>query len=650
MASGAAADDGGGGGGGSSGSSGGVVATVANLKLMALRKKARARLLPRSLSEIDGEDRVVELRGYPKSILFEVGGRYGNVVTKTSTRDVRVSWRVVAVNGKPTPSSCVAEELSAAHRKCRKFTVTFRFGDRLPDEAVDAPEDNNDEASETARLAAEEAARRKQKAEEEARLMAEARAAAAAAAKAKAEEEARLKAEAEAAAAKAKAEEEARLKAEAEAAAAAAAAEEEEARLRAVAEAAAAAAALAARAREKDEARLMKAEEEAAVAAAKAEAEAEEARLRAEAEAAEAEAAAAEAERRAAEEKRRAAEEEAALEAARRQQEELAEKLRLAQEEQEEQQRRRQREEEEAAAAAAAEARKAKEEKAVAKAVAKVEKSTGLPSRDSVQDVNAVLLSALTKPKPSKEKEAKKKRKEEKKKRKEAEQEAKRQSTGPCDKCDGPHHTDFCPYFKGKEREKHKDATDEYNRRKKKKERAAAKAAKGSGGGGGGDDSDDSCSDSDSDEEMVVPRSKGRVVKQPGDGSCLFHSLSYGLGGGASARRLRAELEDHIAGHPDEDLNGTPIKDWVLWDSQMSVASYAAKMRDSNDWGGAIEIAVCARLRGVQVDVFEQSSGGGYTRISSFKNSDAAAGKKKPSKTVSVLYGGRCHYDALVVR
>ena len=74
MASGAAADDGGGGGGGSSGSSGGVVATVANLKLMALRKKARARLLPRSLSEIDGEDRVVELRGYPSPSFSRSGG------------------------------------------------------------------------------------------------------------------------------------------------------------------------------------------------------------------------------------------------------------------------------------------------------------------------------------------------------------------------------------------------------------------------------------------------------------------------------------------------------------------------------------------------------------------------------------------------
>ncbi len=33
----------------------------------------------------------------------------------------------------------------------------------------------------------------------------------------------------------------------------------------------------------------------------------------------------------------------------------------------------------------------------------------------------------------------------------------------------------------------------------------------------------------------------GRVVPQPGDGSCLFHSLAYGLGGGASATALRRE-------------------------------------------------------------------------------------------------------------
>ena len=103
---------------------------VAGLKLMALRKKERARLLPRNLNAIFGENRTVECRGYPKAILFEVGGRCGNIVTKTTTKDVRLAWRVVAINGKEIASSTVREVLQATHRSSRKYTVTFRFGDK----------------------------------------------------------------------------------------------------------------------------------------------------------------------------------------------------------------------------------------------------------------------------------------------------------------------------------------------------------------------------------------------------------------------------------------------------------------------------------------------------------------------------------------
>ena len=192
----------------------------------------------------------------------------------------------------------------------------------------------------------------------------------------------------------------------------------------------------------------------------------------------------------------------------------------------------------------------------------------------------------------------------------------------------------------------------------KKEKRATAKATanqqqqKSTDDDSGGGDSDDS----DDEESLDIPANKATVVRQPGDGSCLFHSMSYGLGGSNSAKRLRAELEDFIAAHPNEDLNGTPICDWVLWDSQLSAKDYAAKMRDSSDWGGAIEIAVCARIKGVQIDVFERGSQGAFRRISSFKRgatgarSGASDTTKNKAAVVGLLYGGRCHYDAIVVR
>mmetsp|Transcript_43634 Transcript_43634/g.98160 ORF Transcript_43634/g.98160 Transcript_43634/m.98160 type:complete len:151 (-) Transcript_43634:276-728(-) len=132
---------------------------------------------------------------------------------------------------------------------------------------------------------------------------------------------------------------------------------------------------------------------------------------------------------------------------------------------------------------------------------------------------------------------------------------------------------------------------------------------------------------------------RGRVVAQPGDGSCLFHSLSFGLGG-VSAQGLRREVADYVAGHPRTEIVGVPISDWVLWDSGLTPKAYADRMRTGSHWGGAIEMAVVALIKGVPVGVYE-GRGGRFERISYFEG----AGKE-----VSVVYGGRVHYDALVLQ
>jgi len=178
-----------------------------------------------------------------------------------------------------------------------------------------------------------------------------------------------------------------------------------------------------------------------------------------------------------------------------------------------------------------------------------------------------------------------------------------------CDKCDGNHETLQCPYYK-KKRENHPDAT---NRKVK---------SLGKGG------------------KRVIVRS-GRVVRQPGDGSCLFHSLAYGLGG-TSGRRLRSEICNYMKNHPDADIAGNPLKDWVKWDSNQSVSRYARGMSGGR-WGGGIEMAVCAKMKDVNIHVYERRGwfSGGYERISCFENPGA-------KKTVSVLYCGGIHYDAFI--
>ena len=183
-----------------------------------------------------------------------------------------------------------------------------------------------------------------------------------------------------------------------------------------------------------------------------------------------------------------------------------------------------------------------------------------------------------------------------------------------CDKCDGPHATEDCPFFKG-ERDDHPDAR---NR--------APHEGLGSDGG------------------RAVLR-QARVVRQPGDGSCLFHSLAHGLRDARVAdydhRRLRQALMDWLARHEDLKIADTPVRDWVLWDANQAVPAYVGRMRVGG-WGGGIEMAAFSELKGCNVEVYEQCSAG-FKRISLFEKSGAA-------RTVRVCYRGGVHYDALELR
>jgi hypothetical protein len=222
--------------------------------------------------------------------------------------------------------------------------------------------------------------------------------------------------------------------------------------------------------------------------------------------------------------------------------------------------------------------------------------------------------------------------------------------TGPCDKCDGPHHEDVCPHFKGKSRENHRDATEKYNKKSK------AVTARGH--------SDMvSLEKEESDPYEELKCNDVQVIGQPGDGSCLFHSLSCCLNWARGERKnghvsytagkMRLDIENYIATHPMETIGGTAISDWILWDSQVSVNVYTERMRYGNSWGGAIEIAVCARLLGVVVQVYERKRSDKYTRISRFEacvdGNDDMKDESGVHGILNILYGGRCHYDALQV-
>jgi len=182
-----------------------------------------------------------------------------------------------------------------------------------------------------------------------------------------------------------------------------------------------------------------------------------------------------------------------------------------------------------------------------------------------------------------------------------------------CDKCDGKHKTSHCPHYK-KERGTHPDEQKNFYKKLGGVSKLPGQTLH-----------------------------TARVVRQPGDGSCLFHSMSYGLSDGTSASALRRQICAFIAKYPKLNIADTPLSDWIKWDSGGSVSSYVARM-SCGAWGGGIEMACMSVLKDVNVHVYERSRFG-YTRISAFDHPEDPESKR----TVRVLYCGGVHYDAIVV-
>lgn len=198
-------------------------------------------------------------------------------------------------------------------------------------------------------------------------------------------------------------------------------------------------------------------------------------------------------------------------------------------------------------------------------------------------------------------------------------------SSVTCDKCDGAHDTSACPHFRGP-RDSHQDAWYLFS---------------GAAGSGKAHLKARECV-----APRSIPRESASVVRMPGDGTCLFHSIAYGLGAlghQEDGHTIRQRVCKFIAQKQDFEISGTPLRSWVDWDSQLTVNNYCSRLAGGSFWGGAIEMAACTQIFGVDIGVYEEGYyGGGFNRISDFLCDN------RPRGAVLLVYSGRAHYDALV--
>ncbi|CAJ1426400.1 unnamed protein product [Effrenium voratum] len=127
-----------------------------------------------------------------------------------------------------------------------------------------------------------------------------------------------------------------------------------------------------------------------------------------------------------------------------------------------------------------------------------------------------------------------------------------------------------------------------------------------------------------------------------GDGSCLFHSLAFGLADGTRGEELRRQIAKVIREKPSLQVADVKISDWLSWSCE-DPAGYVQALAKSA-WGGGLEMAVASKIRKVNVNVYEEAEGR-FRCIAEFTEPLA-------KRTVHLVYRTQpcAHYDALQIR
>lgn len=150
-----------------------------------------------------------------------------------------------------------------------------------------------------------------------------------------------------------------------------------------------------------------------------------------------------------------------------------------------------------------------------------------------------------------------------------------------------------------------------------------------------------------------------RIIKQPGDNSCLFHSVAYALSytgivdsifDDLSGHYLRALILEFMIEHPLYEISyGSDmlisISDYLSRDGY-SCSSYFQYMSDYSQWGGSFELSIVVEMFPIKVCVFEIVEQCIYPRLLGTYSSIHHL--SSDCVEVHLLYTGYCHYDCLV--
>ncbi|XP_065856388.1 OVARIAN TUMOR DOMAIN-containing deubiquitinating enzyme 4-like isoform X2 [Euphorbia lathyris] len=136
------------------------------------------------------------------------------------------------------------------------------------------------------------------------------------------------------------------------------------------------------------------------------------------------------------------------------------------------------------------------------------------------------------------------------------------------------------------------------------------------------------------------------VIGIPGDGRCLFRSVSHGAclraGQPAPSGTLQRDLADNLRARvADEFIKRREETEWFV---EGDFDTYVAQMRKPHVWGGEPELFMASHVLKMPINVYmyDQNAGG----LISIAEYGQEYGKDNP---IRVLYHGSGHYDALQI-